>query len=66
MQVVTDTWDERYFRYLNIPIKLKGEWNSKADSEAFIDWKQSLQKQLGMEQQVDRPGDSPSLPMIIC
>ncbi|GFF56211.1 hypothetical protein IFM58399_10261 [Aspergillus lentulus] len=66
MQVVTDIWDERYFRYLNIPIKLKGEWNSKADFEAFIDWKQSLQKQLGMEQQADRPGDSASLPMIIC
>ncbi|OOQ87554.1 hypothetical protein PEBR_15558 [Penicillium brasilianum] len=66
MQVVAETWDERYFQYLNIPIKLKGEWNSKADPKAFIEWEQSLQVQLGIDQQADCPGDSASLPMIIC
>lgn len=65
MQVATDTWDERYFRYLNIPIKIKGEWNSKADSQAFVDWERSLKMELGINQQANRPGDSASAPMVI-
>ncbi|KAJ5263549.1 hypothetical protein N7478_011154 [Penicillium angulare] len=66
LQVGMDGWDGKYVRYLNNPIKIKGEWNTKADPQALGDWEESLKMHLGIEQEVDRPGDSASSPMIIC
>lgn len=56
-------WNEDRLCHMNSPMKPKGKWSSKRDSDSFVRWIQFLQNE--KRQRNHRPGYRSSSPMVL-